>query len=146
MGCHSLLRHLYVWVLAAVVVHTLVTSMDVHAGLRLSTLMFACFTFIYICRGQFKCVWLNRARIELNKHILTQSRLRHYEGTKSKVLSSRGRGWAYPGTFWCPAAGNLLGTRRRTSLVRWHTGTGTGNWSSCTHQYLSSYKFRFWQS
>lgn len=44
----SVLRHLYVRILAAVCVHTLVPSMDVHAGLCFCALMLACFTFIYI--------------------------------------------------------------------------------------------------
>lgn len=50
--CHSLLRHLYIRVLASVLVHTLERSMDVDTGLCVSTLMLTCFTFINICRGK----------------------------------------------------------------------------------------------
>lgn len=63
MRCHSLVRHLDVRLLAAVFVHTLVPSMDIHASLCVSALMFACFTLIYICREQTACeVWLNSTR------------------------------------------------------------------------------------
>lgn len=48
-GAHTaVLRHLDVRVLAAIVVHTLVSSMDINTGLRLGTLVFTCFTFVYI--------------------------------------------------------------------------------------------------
>lgn len=46
--CHSLVRHLDVRFLAAVLVHTLVSSVDVHAVLRLRALVFSRFTFVYI--------------------------------------------------------------------------------------------------
>ena len=49
MRCHSLLRHLYVRVLAAVRVHTLVPPVDVHTGLCVDALMFTCFTLVYVC-------------------------------------------------------------------------------------------------
>lgn len=48
---HSLVRHLNVGVLAAIVVHTLVPPVDVHTGLCVCALVLTCFTFIYICRG-----------------------------------------------------------------------------------------------
>lgn len=50
--CHLLLRHLYIRVLASVLVHTLVPSVDVDTGLCVSTLMLTCFTLINICRGK----------------------------------------------------------------------------------------------
>lgn len=61
-----------------------------------------------------------------------------------RSLGGNGGGCAYPGIVWCFASGILLGTHRRTSLVRWHTGTGTGSWSSCTHRCLSRYKVRLY--
>lgn len=48
-GAHAaVLRHLHIRLLAAVVVHTLVSSVDIHTGLCVSALMFTCLTFVYI--------------------------------------------------------------------------------------------------
>lgn len=44
----AVLGDLYVGVLAAVVVHTLVSSVDIHTGLRLCALVFTGFTFVYV--------------------------------------------------------------------------------------------------
>lgn len=52
IGCHSLFRHLYIRVLASVLVHTLVPSEDVDTGLCVVTLVLTCFTLINICRGK----------------------------------------------------------------------------------------------
>lgn len=44
----TVLRHLYIRILAAVCVHTLVSSVDIYTGLCVSALMLTSFTFIYI--------------------------------------------------------------------------------------------------
>lgn len=54
LGVNSLLRHLYIRVLASVLVHTLVPSQDVDTGLCVVTLMLTGFTFVNICRGKTK--------------------------------------------------------------------------------------------
>lgn len=66
--CHSLLRHLHIRVLAPVLLHTLVPSVDVDTGLCVVALVFTCFAFINICRRKTQhVVCLNSigAKLEL---------------------------------------------------------------------------------
>lgn len=133
---HSLLGHLHVGFLAPVRVHTLVPSVDVHTGLCFSTLVLPCFTFVNICGRGMTRSDRNRTKIGL-----CGGRLKS-DFWRQKELMQKLWWDAYPGIAWCLAAGIPPDTRKRTSRVHLHTGTGTGNWSSCTHQCLSSHIFR----